>query len=124
MAEVPRLDVMADRLGRGVADLVATEAARLLVADTRAVDRIARLGDARFGILLLETDEIAAGGYVERVRTATDRWFESAGLSVRLSFGWASPTEGGNLLGAAADAEQRMRDAGHGGTAIRSAPAG
>ena len=114
MAEVPRVEAIADRLGPGVVERVVTEAARLLVSDTRAADRVARLGDGRFGILLLETDEAAARGYVERVRYAVDRWLESTGLSVRLSLGWASPTDGGDVLAAAATAEQRMHDADRG----------
>jgi diguanylate cyclase (GGDEF)-like protein len=112
MAELSNLDGLADRFGRGVADRVATEAARSLVSESRAVDRIAWLGDARFGVLLLETEEIAAGGYVQRVRAATDGWLESAGLSIRLSLGWASPADGNDVLAAATIAEQRMHDAG------------
>jgi diguanylate cyclase (GGDEF)-like protein len=111
IAGLPRLDVLADRFGGGVADRVALEAARLLVSEARDTDRIAKLGDARFGVLLPETDETAAGDYVERVRTATDGWLESAGLSIRLSLGWASPAEGGDVMAAAATAEQRMREA-------------
>jgi diguanylate cyclase (GGDEF)-like protein len=111
MAELPRLDGLADRFGHGVADRIATEAARVLVSEGRAADRIARLGDAQFGVLLLETEELAASGYVERVRAATDGWLESAGLSIRLSLGWASPGPGGDVVAAATTAEQRMHDA-------------
>ena len=121
MLELPRLRVLADRLGGGIADRVVTEAGRLLASETRAVDRIARLGETRFGVLLLETDEDAAGEYVERVRTVTDRWLESTGLSIRVSFGWASPTDGGSLMAAAATAEQRMHDAGHEARAVAGA---
>ena len=111
MAELPRLDMVVDRFGRSVADQVATEATRLLVSESRAADRIAGLGDARFGIVLVETDERSAQGYVERVRAATDGWLQSTGLSIRLSLGWASPGEGGDVRTAAATAEQRMHDA-------------
>jgi diguanylate cyclase (GGDEF)-like protein len=111
MAELRHLDDVADRLGRDVAERVVTETARLLTTDGRAVERIAWLGDARFGVLLLETDETVAGQYVDRVRAAVDGWLESAGLSVRLSFGWASPVEGGDVMTAAAVAQQRMHDA-------------
>jgi diguanylate cyclase (GGDEF)-like protein len=111
MAELPRLDGLADRFGHGVADRIATEAARVLVSEGRAADRIARLGDAQFGILLLETEENAASGYIERVRAAIDAWLESAGLSIRLSLGWASPGPGGDVVAAAMTAEQRMHDA-------------
>jgi len=111
MAELPRLDVVIDRFGRGVGDRIATEAAHLLASEGRESDRLAWLGDAQFGVLLLETGEISAGHYVERVRTATDGWLESTGLSIRLSLGWASPGEGGDVMAAAATAKQRMHDA-------------
>jgi GGDEF domain-containing protein len=111
MAELHSLDDVADRLGRDVADRVVAETARLLVAHGRAVDRIVWLGDARFGALLVETDEVVALGYVERVRAAADGWFESAELSIRLSLGWASTVAGGDVIAAAAVAQQRMYDA-------------
>jgi len=111
IAELPRLDGLADRFGPAVVERVVTEAAHAMVSESRAVDRIARLGDARFGALLPETDEVAARVYVERVRAVADGWLESTGLSIRLSVGWASPAEGGNVAGAAVTAEQRMHDA-------------
>ena len=111
MAELHHLDHVADRLGRDVADRVVTETARLLAAEGRTADRLAWLGDAKFGVLLLETEESRARGYVERVRAATDGWLEWAGLSIRLSLGWASPAKGGDVIAAAALAGQRMHDA-------------
>jgi diguanylate cyclase (GGDEF)-like protein len=112
MAELPNLDDIAGRLGRAAADRVVTETARLLVSQGRAVDRIAWLGDARFGVLLVETEAAGAGGYVDRIRAAADGWLESAGLSVRLSLGWASAAEGGDVMAAAAMAQERMREPG------------
>lgn len=110
MAELPHLDEVADRLGRDVADRVISETTRVFVSQGRAVDRIALLGEARFGVLLLETDEIAARGYIDRLRAAADGWLESAGLSTRLCLGWASPADGGDVATAAATARQRMHD--------------
>jgi diguanylate cyclase (GGDEF)-like protein len=109
MAELPRLDEVADRLGRDAADRVVAETARLLVAEGRAVDRIAWLDYARFGVLLMETEEARATDYVDRVRSAADAWLQGAGLSVRLSLGWASPAEGDDVVAAVAAAEARMR---------------
>jgi diguanylate cyclase (GGDEF)-like protein len=114
MAELHHLDDLEERLGPDVADRVVTETARLLVREGRAADRIAWLGDATFGVLLVETGELQARGYVNRVRSDADRWLESAGLSVRLSLGWASPAENGDLRAAAAAARQRMQDDAHG----------
>lgn len=110
MAELRRIDGVAERLGRDVADRVVTETATLLATEGRSVDRIAWLGEARFGVLLLETEEIGARHYVDRVRAVADGWLESAGLSIRLSLGWASPVEGGDVMAAAATAQQRMLD--------------
>lgn len=112
MAEIPDLEGVADRLGRGVADRVVTETARLLATEGRAADRLAWLGDAKFGILLSETEENRATGYVDRVRVAADDWLESAGLSIRLSLGWASPTQGLDVMAAAVAAQERMHDGG------------
>jgi diguanylate cyclase (GGDEF)-like protein len=111
MAELPRLGEVADRLGRDAADRVVAEIARLLVAEGRAVDRIAWLGYARFGVLLMETEEARATDYVDRVRSAADAWLQGAGLTVRLSLGWASPAEDGDVVAAVATAEERMRHA-------------
>jgi len=108
IAELNQLDDLAERLGPDVADRLVTETVRLLVSEGRAADRIAWLGHARFGVLLVETDERAARAYIERVRSATDRWFASAGLSIRLSVGWASPMDDGDVAAAAATAQQRM----------------
>ena len=118
MAELRNLENAADRLGREVAERVVTETGRLLVMNSRAVDRIAWLGAATFGVLLLETEESVAGGYVDRMRAAADGWLESAGLSIRLSVGWASPVAGGDVMAAAAVAQQRMH------AADRRSPAG
>jgi diguanylate cyclase (GGDEF)-like protein len=111
MAELPRLDEVADRLGRDAADRVVAETARLLVAEGRAVDRIAWLDYAHFGVLLMETEEARATDYVDRVRSAADAWLQGAGLSLGLSLGWASPAEGGDVVAAVATAEERMRRA-------------
>ena len=111
MADLPRLDGLSDRFGRGIADQVTAEAAQWLASESRATDRVAWLGGAHFGVLLPETDEIAAGAWVERVRAIADGWLESTGLSIRMSLGWASPTEEGDVTAAAIAAEQRMHDA-------------
>jgi len=111
MAELPHLDRLVGAFGRGVADRVVTETARVLVSEGRESDRITQLGEARFGILLAETEEGAAGAYVERVRAATGNWLESVGLLARLSFGWASPGEGQSVAHAAVTAEERMHEA-------------
>jgi diguanylate cyclase (GGDEF)-like protein len=111
MAELPHLDRLVGAFGRGVADRVVTETARVLASEGRLSDRITQLGEARFAILLAETEEVAAEAYVQRVQGATDSWLASVGLLTRLSFGWASPGEGQSVATAAITAEERMHDA-------------
>ena len=118
MAELPNIDDLADHLGREVADRVVVETARLLSSEGRAVDRIAWLGEARFGVLLLETEETRAPGYIDRVRATADDWLQSAGLTIRLSLGWASPADGHDVLAAATLARQRMHEARREATAL------
>ncbi len=83
MAELPQFDALGAGLGRDTADRVARETARLLVAEAREADRIVWFPDARFRVLLLETEEETALGYVKRVRAATDGWLSR----------WASPSD-------------------------------
>jgi diguanylate cyclase (GGDEF)-like protein len=112
LAECPGLDTVADRLGSEAADRITTEIERVLRAESRATDRVVRLGPARFGVLMVETGSVDARRYVERVRDETGRWFASAGLSPRLAIGWAGPDDGQDLGDAAATALLLARAAG------------
>ncbi len=71
-----------DRLLRAMADTV-----RRLARDT---DHVARLGPGGFGVLMPETSEEAAAGYVERVSRACELWLEAGAIAVRLVVGWAA----------------------------------
>ncbi len=111
VAECPRLDSIADRLGAVAADRIVAEVERVLRAESRTTDRVVRLGPARFGVLMVETAAADGRRYVERVREAAGRWFESAGLSPNFAIGWASPDEGEDLDAAAAAALGQARAA-------------
>ncbi|MHB8460434.1 MAG: GGDEF domain-containing protein [Candidatus Limnocylindrales bacterium] len=108
IAELDGLDILADRFGEIAADRLIPPVADALRRNARAADRVARLGRTRFGILLVETDEVRAINYVERVRAACDRWLEASAVAVRLSLGWACPAVDGDLAGAVRTAEERM----------------
>ncbi len=71
-----------DRLLRAMADTL-----RRLARDT---DHVARLGQDGFAVLMPETSEEAAVGYVERVSRACELWLESGAVAVRLAVGWAA----------------------------------
>jgi diguanylate cyclase (GGDEF)-like protein len=82
------------------------EAAQCLRRTSRTSDYTTRIGLTRFGVILTETDEIAAINYVERVREAGPRSMPRGGEHLRFSFGWASPR-----MGESADAVVRRADA-------------
>ena len=116
-----------DRL-MGALGQLATDRVVLAVADTirrhaRKADHVARLGPSRFGVLLPETDEVAAINYVERVRQASDLWLESGAIALRLAVGWASPIVDSSLVNAEAQAVERMFGELHRG-AVRERDAG
>jgi len=89
------------------ADLVEISAA--LANGCRASDYVARLDGPRFGIVLTETDEIAAINVVERLRTRVDDLLRSRMAPARVAFGWASPKGELTLVEAVGRAEIRLR---------------
>lgn len=95
-------------LGSLAGDRVLPAVADTLSRNARGADHLARLGPARFGILLPETGEVEAVNYVERVRQACDLWLESGAISLRLAIGWASPAPDANLSDAVVLAQSRM----------------
>ena len=74
----------------------------------RDVDLVARLAPGRFGILLPETDEVAAINYVERVRRACELWLESGAIALTLAVGWAGTDGEPTLIDAQRLATERM----------------
>jgi diguanylate cyclase (GGDEF)-like protein len=80
--------------GEEVAYHTLRETAQCLRRMARTSDHLTRIGQARFGILLPETDEIAAINFVERIRTAGPKSVPRTADLVRFVFGWASPKPG------------------------------
>lgn len=89
LVEVAGIDRLAERLGPDAVDRLIPPIATTMRRHARAADNIARLGRAKFGALLPETDEIRAINYVERTRSECDVWLESGAVALRLSIGWA-----------------------------------
>ncbi len=109
LVDVVGLDRVAERDGSGAASGVMQAVARLLRANSRSSDYVARIGSTRFGFLLPETDEIAAINFVERTRARSERELGTGPDAVSLAFGWASPSGGVDLLAAVATAGDRLR---------------
>ena len=108
IAELDGFDLLAELFGDEAADRLIPPVADAFRRSARAADRVARLSRTRFAVLLVETDEIRAINYVERVRAACDRWLEASAIALRLSIGWASPASDGDLRSAVRIAEDRL----------------
>jgi diguanylate cyclase (GGDEF)-like protein len=107
--ELDGLSKIVDRLGSNTGDRIEVALADTIARLARRADYVARLERGRYGVLLPETDEVAAINYVERIRRACELWLESGAIAMRLAIGWAS-TGGDVKLGAAIrTATDRMR---------------
>ncbi len=108
LVELDGFDRLIDRLGEAAGARVVLATARTLRAEARAADRVARLGRGRFAILLPETDEVSAVNFVERIRSACDRWLEAGEIALRLAIGWTilDPNDGAST--ALLEAERRL----------------
>jgi GGDEF domain-containing protein len=106
--EVEGLERIVERLGDETMARLVPGVALNLSRHARETDRFARLADARFGVLLAETDEIEAINYVERIRTACDTWLESGGIASRLLIGWSEANSSRSIDAAVQQAEDRL----------------
>ena len=106
--ELGGLDRLIDRLGSDAADRVVPALADTMRRLARNTDHVARLAPGRFGVLLPETDEVAAINYVERVRRACELWLESGAIALGLAVGWAGTTGDPTLVEAQRLATDRM----------------
>lgn len=107
LAQFLGIDRFSTVWGGDAAGRLFIQLARTLAVEVRSSDHIARLGSTRFGILLVETDEIAAINFVERARAACDRQIRTPDL-VSVAFGWAGPTAASDLWAAVDVASERL----------------
>ena len=111
LVEVLALEDAEERWGSGLALQLFVQLARELGRGVRKSDHIARIGPARFGVLLTETDEISAINFVDRIKSRCCGKFDPAANGFRLVMGWASPPIGGRLADAIVVAEERLAEA-------------
>jgi diguanylate cyclase (GGDEF)-like protein len=109
MVSIVGLERLALACGPDVVEVTVARLAKVLRSGARRSDFVARLGDARFGVLLTETAEIAAINMVERVREQCEAELSGLRPGVHVAFGWASPSGSGTLLRSATRAESRLR---------------
>lgn len=85
-----------DQRGHAEGDAVLVSVARTLRAGTRAFDVVGRLGGDEFGLLLPETDALAAGPFLARLRGELEAAMRYHGWRVGFSAGvvtWTRPPE-------------------------------
>ena len=85
------MDQLAASFGIDLARRVLRATAQAILRASRGSDACMRIGPTRFGVVLVETDEIAAINFVERVRDDAPRRLPAGADGLRFGFGWASP---------------------------------
>ena len=108
LVEIEGLERLIVRLGLDAAARLVPPVAANLRRHARETDRLARLSVARFGVLLTETDEVAAINYVERIRNDCDTWLEAGGVASRLAIGWAEANNTRSMEAAVQAADDRL----------------
>ena len=111
LLELEGLDAATARTGAGVVGRVVPPCAEALVSISRASDRVTRLRDGRFGVLLRETDAAGASRYATRAIATCEPWLTAMPWPLRMVAGWAAPEVDADLLDAVGQAEQRLRAA-------------
>jgi diguanylate cyclase (GGDEF)-like protein len=106
--EIEGLDRLIERLGDDATARLVPPVAQNLRKHARETDRFARLAVGRFGVLMLETDEVQAINYVERVRSACDTWLAAGGIASRLLIGWAEANTSRSIEAAVLQADERL----------------
>lgn len=107
LLDVSRFKELNDRLGHVVGDRCLRVIAATLDESTRRYDAVGRLGGDEFVILAPDTDELAAVGARERLRTALREAMQSAGWDVDVDLGSATFDSPPASVDAALDAADR-----------------
>lgn len=108
LVELAGLGRLAERVGADSAERLMPPIGMTMRRNARTTDHLARLGPMRFAALLVETDEVRAINYIERIRTACDVWLEAGAVALRLSVGWAEISPDRTAEVAMLDAERRL----------------
>jgi len=108
LAQMVGFDHVVREWGREAAVKAVVDVVAVLRAGCRGSDYLARLSDDRIGMILTETDEVAAINMIERVRDRCDRAMRARTMAGRVAFGWASSRPPLTLRDAVATAEEQL----------------
>jgi len=107
MFDVDGLKQVNDRYGHLAGDGLLRTCARVLAANSRATDFVARIGGDEFGVLLRYSDEESAQAWCDRVQQAL-READSPGPSLAVSSGFACTPPMPSVASACAQADAQM----------------
>jgi diguanylate cyclase (GGDEF)-like protein len=108
MFELSGFETAAGRLGRAAALQKFAQISRALASEVRSSDHIARIAPSRFGLVLVETNELEALNFIDRTLGHLRTAIANEQLEVHVGVGWASPEAGAQLSQAIATAEHRL----------------
>jgi diguanylate cyclase len=106
--ELDGIEQLAEACGEVVARHAIHEAGQCLRRISRPSDYCTRIDAGRFGVVLTETDEIAAINFVERARDTLPAVLPRLGAGLRIGIGWASPLPGDSAAMLVLRAENRL----------------
>ena len=108
LAELVGLDELVARMGPAAMNRFVPACADMLVSLARSSDRITRLTNSRFGLLLLETDVVGAARLAARITVAAELRLAASTWPVRMVVGWAGAATSEELRGAVRAAEEHL----------------
>ena len=110
LAELVGLDELVARMGPAAMNRFVPPCADMLVSLARTSDRITRLTNSRFGLLLLETDIAGAARLAARITVAAELRLSGSTWPVRMVVGWAGAATGEELREAVRAAEEHLSE--------------
>jgi diguanylate cyclase (GGDEF)-like protein len=90
--DIDQFKMLNDQNGHHVGDKALKAVAKILSENSRSVDTVARIGGDEFVLLFPETDEYICDILVKRIKSASERIFQSEGWSISLSIGRVTDT--------------------------------
>lgn len=109
LAELEGLDELVARMGPAAMNRLVRPCVDMLASLTRRSDRMTRLTNSRFGLLLLETDAAGAAKLAARITVAAEKRLSGSRWPVRMVVGWAGAATSEELHRAVRAAERHLR---------------
>lgn len=90
--DINQFKILNEKLGHRVGEAVLRTVSDILVGNSRVVDTVARIGENKFVLLFPETDEYICGILGMRIKSASEKKFQTEGWLISLSNGHVTVT--------------------------------